>query len=97
MGMNTIKGNNLTELGRGWEFESLTGNKIKTHTSMNLIVVTQTSGKSAYVNPSKIVTITEEKDKVTVIETSNGYLFKVTESPAKIAELIKDLKWWVYQ
>jgi uncharacterized protein YlzI (FlbEa/FlbD family) len=59
---------------------------------MNLIVVTQTSGKSAYVNPSKIVTITEEKDKVTVIETSNGYLFKVTESPAKIAELIKDLK-----
>lgn len=59
---------------------------------MNLIVVTQTTGKSAYVNPSKIVTITEDKDKVTVIETSNGYMFRVTESPAKIAELIKELQ-----
>jgi hypothetical protein len=59
---------------------------------MNLIVVTQTTGKSAYVNPSKIVTVTEDKNKVTVIETSNGYMFRVIESPAKIAELIKELK-----
>jgi uncharacterized protein YlzI (FlbEa/FlbD family) len=59
---------------------------------MNLIVVTQTTGKSAYVNPSKIVTITEDKNKVTVIETSNGYMFRVIESPTKIAELIKELK-----
>lgn len=59
---------------------------------MNLIIVTQTSGKTAYVNPNKIVTIVAESDKTTTIETSNGYFFKVKETPEKIAELIKDLQ-----
>jgi uncharacterized protein YlzI (FlbEa/FlbD family) len=59
---------------------------------MNLIIVTQINGKSAFINPNKIVCITAESDKVTSIETSNGYFFKVKETPEKIAELIKELK-----
>jgi len=59
---------------------------------MNLIVVTKLDGKTAFINPNKIVAIVEEPNKVTSIETSNGYFFKVKETPEKIAELIKDLQ-----